>query len=195
MLLIWGFLSAVCLPCDCCRGVVGSAQGSSILKLRDHWLPLQRGHPNPRSINPTPWPEVHKALFDAIAPSGPWEPGLPNLGKRIPLAPRSSDLGRGSLALMPPAFGPYLPLPRGDGLAAGKGSLGGLLGLGRRVTLICGLVRRWRARRQQTSAESSPPIYPVTTPRNRQPVRDAPEPDGTFLGRWESQARDTDKHP
>ena len=123
MLLIWGFLSAVCLPCDCCRGVVGSAQGSSILKLRDHWLPLQRGHPNPRSINPTPWPEGHKALLDAMAPSGPGEPGLPNLVKRIPLAPRSSNSRRGSLALMPPAFGPYLPLPRGDGLAAEKGSL------------------------------------------------------------------------
>ena len=123
MLLIWGFLSAVCLPCDCCRGVVGSAQGSSILKLRDHWMPLQRGHPNPRSINPTPWPEVHKALFDAIAPSGPGEPGLPHLVKRIPLAPRSSNSRRGSLAVMPPGFGPYLPLPRGDGLPAEKGSL------------------------------------------------------------------------
>ena len=30
---------------------------------------------------------------------------------------------RGALALMPPGFGTYLPLPRGDGLAAEKGFL------------------------------------------------------------------------
>ena len=30
---------------------------------------------------------------------------------------------RGSLALMPPGFGPYLSLPRGDGLVAEKGFL------------------------------------------------------------------------
>jgi hypothetical protein len=60
-----------------------------------------------------------------MAPSGPGEPGLPDLVKRIPLAPRSSDSRRGYLAVMPPGFGPYLPLPRGDGLAAEKGSLVG----------------------------------------------------------------------
>ena len=33
---------------------------------------------------------------------------------------------RGSLGVMPQGFGPYLPLPRGDGLAAEKGSNEGL---------------------------------------------------------------------
>jgi hypothetical protein len=65
-----------------------------------------------------------------MAPSGPGEPGLPNLGKRIPLAPRSSNSRRGYLAVMPPGFGPYLPLPRGDGLAADKGSLVGAAWIG-----------------------------------------------------------------
>jgi hypothetical protein len=65
-----------------------------------------------------------------MAPSGTGEPGRPDRGKRIPLAPRSSNSRRGSLALMPPAFGPYLPLPRGDGLAAEKGSLVGAAWIG-----------------------------------------------------------------
>ena len=73
-------------------------------------------------------------------------------------------------------FHPLPTLPRGDGLAAEKGSLGGIPGLGRGGIRICGLVGLSNARRQQPCAESSQPICPITTPRKGQQVRDAPEP-------------------
>lgn len=91
---------------------------------------------------------------------------------------------------------PLPTLPRGDGLAAEKGSLGGsLLRSGLRGTHIAVWRGASRPDANKPRGESTPPICPVTTPRKGQQVRDAPEPDGTFLGRWGFQARDTDKHP
>lgn len=101
---------------------------------------------------------------------------------------------RGALALKQAGFAPFPPDPVGtvwprkrDPLENSRNGFGD--------ELAFAVWSGDRTRRQRSRAEPGPPIGPVTTPRKGQQVRDAPEPDGTFLGRWESQARDTDKHP